>query len=50
MNRQGILELLKERNIPYEMTEHKAISNMEEAGQVEMPYPEAEAKKSVSTG
>ena len=33
-----------ERNIPYEMTEHKAISNMEEAGQVEMPYPEAEAK------
>ena len=44
MNRQEILELLKERNIPYEIIEHKAIFNMEEAGQVEMPYPDAEAK------
>ena len=44
MNRHEILELLKERNIPYEITEHKAIFNMEEAGQVEMLYPKAEAK------
>lgn len=44
MNRQEILELLKEKNIPYEITEHEAIFNMEEAGQVEMPYPDAEAK------
>lgn len=44
MNRQEILELLKERKISYEITEHDAIFNMEEAGQVEMPYPDAEAK------
>ena len=44
MNRQEILELLNERKISYEITEHKAIFNMEEAGQVEMPYPDAEAK------
>ena len=41
MNRQEILELLKERKISYEITEHDAIFNMEEAGQVEMPYPDA---------
>ena len=44
MNRQEILELLKERKISYEMTEHEAIFNMEEAGHVKMPYPDAEAK------
>ena len=44
MNRQEILELLKERKISYEITEHEAIFNMEEAGHVKMPYPDAEAK------
>ena len=44
MNRQEILELLKERKISYEITEHEAIFNMEEAGHVDMPYPDAEAK------
>ena len=44
MNRQEILELLKEKDIPYEITEHEAIFNMEESDQVEMPYPDAEVK------
>ena len=44
MTKEETYQYLKEHKISYEMTEHKAISNMEEAGQVEMPYPEAEAK------
>ena len=44
MNRVEILKLLDDKKIPYEITEHEAIFNMEEAGHVKMPYPEAEAK------
>lgn len=44
MNREEILQVLKDKGIVFEMTEHEAIVNMEEASHVYMPYPEAEAK------
>lgn len=44
MNRQEILNLLKSKGIEFELTEHKAVYNMEELSQIEVPYPEADAK------
>ena len=44
MDRHEILKLLDDQKIPYELTEHEAIFNMEEASHVYMPYPQAEAK------
>ncbi len=44
MNKQEIYEFLNNRNIWYEVTEHKAVYNMEELSRVELPYPEADAK------
>ena len=44
MNKQDIYALLDGRQIPYEVTEHIAVFNMEEAAGIQLPYPEAEAK------
>ena len=44
MNKQEILDYLKEKNVLHEVTEHKAVYNMEEVLQIDIPYPEAEAK------
>lgn len=44
MNKQEVYDYLKNRNIWYEITEHKAVYNMEELAEVELPYPEADAK------
>ena len=44
MNKQEILDYLKEKNVWHEVTEHKAVYNMEEVSQIDIPYPEAEAK------
>lgn len=44
MNKQEILDYLKEKNLLHEVTEHKAVCNMEEVSQIYIPYPEAEAK------
>lgn len=44
MNKQEILDYLKEKNVLHEVTEHKAVYNMEEVSQIDIPYPEAEAK------
>ncbi len=44
MNKQEIYELLKKENVKYEITEHKAVFNMEELSQIEIPYPEYDAK------
>ena len=44
MNKQDIYDLLKQRGIWHEITEHIAVFNMEEVAQIELPYPEAEAK------
>ncbi len=44
MNRTEICDYLRERNIWFEITEHRAVYNMEELSQVTLPYPESEAK------
>lgn len=44
MNKQEIYAFLKEKNLDFEITEHKAVYNMEELSEVELPYPEADAK------
>ena len=42
--KQKIYELLRERGFWHVITEHPAVYNMEEMGQVELPYAEADAK------
>lgn len=44
MNKKEIYEYLKKKNIWHEITEHEAVYNMEELSEVDMPYPEADAK------
>ena len=44
MNKQEIYSLLKEKNIPHEITEHETIYNMAEAASIEFPYPDMIAK------
>lgn len=44
MNKDEIYEFLRKENICFEVTEHKAVYNMEELASVELPYPEADAK------
>lgn len=44
MNKQEIYDFLNENKIQYETTEHKAVFNMEELSQIDIPYPEADAK------
>lgn len=44
MNKTEIYQYLTEQRIPYEVTEHKAVFNMEELNAVSLPYPEWDAK------
>lgn len=44
MNKQEIYYHLDSRKIHYEVTEHKAVYNMAELAEVELPYPDALAK------
>lgn len=44
MNKEEVYEYLKERDIDFEITNHKAVYNMEEVAEIEMPHPEADAK------
>ena len=44
MNKQEIYALLDRKQIPYEAVEHIAVYNMEQAAQIQLPYPEDEAK------
>lgn len=44
MNKQETYLFLKERGIPYEVIEHRAVFTMEEANSVDIPYPEGDAK------
>lgn len=44
MNKAEIYTFLKEKNIRFEVTEHKAVYNMAELSEIEIPYPEADAK------
>lgn len=44
MNKQEVYEFLQAKGLTYEVTEHKAVYNMNELAEVELPYPEADAK------
>lgn len=44
MNKIEIYDYLKEKNIWHEITEHEAVYNMEELSQIDIPYPEGDAK------
>ena len=44
MNKAETYEFLNKSGINYEITEHKAVFNMEELGEVKLPYPDADAK------
>ena len=44
MNKQEIYDFLKSKNIWHEITEHKAVFNMEELNNIDIPYPEADGK------
>lgn len=44
MNKHEIYDFIKKKNIWHEITEHRAVYNMEEFGQIDIPYPEADAK------
>ena len=44
MDKQEIYNYLKEKNISYEVTNHKAVYNMEEASEIDIPYPNQDAK------
>ena len=44
MNKQEVYDYLTEHGVSYEVTEHKAVFNMEELDAVELPYPEFDAK------
>ena len=44
MNKEEVYQYLTDHGVSYEVTEHQAVSNMEELGAVELPYPEWDAK------
>ena len=44
MYKQELYNFLNDKNIQYEVTEHQAVFNMEELSQIDIPYPEADAK------
>lgn len=44
MNKQEIYDYLKEKNIWHEITEHEAVYNMKELSQIDIPYPDGDAK------
>lgn len=44
MGRQETIEYLHAQGVSFEITEHKAVYNMEELSDIELPHPEADAK------
>lgn len=40
MNKKEIYDFLNENKTQYEVTEHKAVFNMEELSEIDIPYPE----------
>lgn len=44
MNKADVYAYLNEKNINYEITEHKAVYNMSELSDVLLPHPDADAK------
>ena len=44
MDKQEIYSYLNEKNIWHEITEHKAVYNMADLADVEIPYPDSTCK------
>lgn len=44
MNKQEIYNFIKNKNIWYEITKHKAVYNMEELNEIDLPYKEYDGK------
>lgn len=44
MTKQEVYDFLKNKNTEFEITEHKAVYNMKELSEVEIPNPEYDAK------
>ncbi len=44
MTKQETYDYLTTRGIPYEVTEHAAVFNMEELDTIDLPYPDCDAK------
>ena len=44
MDKKNVYDFLKSNGINFEVTEHKAVYNMEELSQIDIPYPECDAK------
>ena len=44
MNKQEIYNFIKSKNIWYEITEHKAVYNMQELNEIDLPYKDADGK------
>ena len=44
MTRQETCDYLRANGVKFEITEHKAVFNMEECAALDLPYPEADAK------
>ena len=44
MNKQETYDFLAVQGVEFEITEHPAVFNMAEVAQIELPYPEADAK------
>lgn len=44
MNKEEVYEFIKNREIWYQITEHKAVYSMEDLKDVNIPYPEGNAK------
>ena len=45
MNKQEIYDFLKSKNIGYEITEHKAVYNMQDLNDIDLPYKDVDSKK-----
>lgn len=44
MDKEAVYQFLDTHQIQYEITEHKAVFNMDELSSIELPYPEWDAK------
>ena len=44
MNKNEIYDYLKNKNIWYEVTDHKPVYNMDELSEIDLPYPGSDAK------
>ncbi len=44
MNKKETYQFLNDHGVDYEITEHKAVFNMEELNAIELPYPDWDAK------